>query len=774
MDLSGESSDDTAQPMREPSEQDVLAAAAIADQMLSESAAVAAASVALVELNQGLNDLIGGFPDRTPEIQECRDFASAVVEALKVKDLRGSEGSDFTVIWEVYKDKKILRDFLFRTNKVLIEVQAFVEEHATKLLEELRGLFVWDLEPVAPPSDEQKIENEFWIPRLPPSLRQLAKLALTGAFGTLLLQKLEATGKCPVNDGVCRLIPVLVTLVSDRYANGTFVSDPFLLEYTYEQSLRLYKQREEGEDFDVEEFVNEVFRSVVVRIELERMLQRASVDPTGTAFSSPRGFDWGYDALGQAVKSDSPVSGFDRAYEYDGIGNRKKSANSLTLPGSDNYTSNAVNQYTAVDVLSPTYDDDGNATGYPLRDYPSALNTLAWDGENRLVSVTYASSPPATHENLYDAQSRRFSRMDGTPGQFYVITIYDGWNPIAEYRINNNDPIYLSRVYTWGLDLSGTLQGADGVGGLLAMMDHDEDLQTYTTFDGNGNVSEYIEAGGSVVGHFEYDAFGGLTEATASPNWYNIRFSTKGQDQSGLYYYGYRYYDPLTGRFISRDPIEEKGGLNIYGFVSNRPVDHLDRLGLAAWSVYKATLLERYFGEDNGNSHGSLFTDQEVAQLKVVIKGECDPNTGILSGKWTESNFIKDIDPTYENISQYTGDHQYPGTDKRYVHDYDISVSFDTSITSSVIDNAYKGGVTGGIVGCYFGPKGAIVGTTTGVIGGGLGGLLWQSELTASIHKRITVECKCQTEGEFKGKYMRTDSIETVQKKNTTGFYWQY
>jgi hypothetical protein len=52
---------------------------------------------------------------------------------------------------------------------------------------------------------------------------------------------------------------------------------------------------------------------------------------------------------------------------------------------------------------------------------------------------------------------------------------------------------------------------------------------------------------------------------------------------TGLYYYGYRYYDPKTGRWPSRDPIEEEGGLNLYGFVENTPINRLDILGLGEW-----------------------------------------------------------------------------------------------------------------------------------------------------------------------------------------------
>ena len=60
-----------------------------------------------------------------------------------------------------------------------------------------------------------------------------------------------------------------------------------------------------------------------------------------------------------------------------------------------------------------------------------------------------------------------------------------------------------------------------------------------------------------------------------------FRFSTKYYDEeTGFYYYGYRYYDPETGRWPSRDPIQERGGVNLYGFVGNDGVNYIDYLGM--------------------------------------------------------------------------------------------------------------------------------------------------------------------------------------------------
>ena len=65
-----------------------------------------------------------------------------------------------------------------------------------------------------------------------------------------------------------------------------------------------------------------------------------------------------------------------------------------------------------------------------------------------------------------------------------------------------------------------------------------------------------------------------------------FQFSTKYYDEeTGWYYYGYRYYDPQTGRWPSRDPINERGGINLYGFVGNDGVNRLDYLGLVEHHV---------------------------------------------------------------------------------------------------------------------------------------------------------------------------------------------
>jgi RHS repeat-associated protein len=193
--------------------------------------------------------------------------------------------------------------------------------------------------------------------------------------------------------------------------------------------------------------------------------------------------------------------------------------------------------------------------------------------QNRMISATVNS---VTTNYYYDSQSRRIAHTTGSTTTFYL---YQGWNCIAEYTGSS----VLTKTLTWGMDLSGSMQGAGGVGGLLSITDHSSPITShFPIFDGNGNVSEYIDSSAAVVAHYEYDPFGNTTVASfAKANDFIYRFSTKPLDAAtGLYYYGYRWYDPLTGRWPSRDPIAERGGMNLYGFVLNNAFTWIDYLGL--------------------------------------------------------------------------------------------------------------------------------------------------------------------------------------------------
>jgi RHS repeat-associated protein len=140
----------------------------------------------------------------------------------------------------------------------------------------------------------------------------------------------------------------------------------------------------------------------------------------------------------------------------------------------------------------------------------------------------------------------------------------------------------------WGTDLSGNRTGAGGVGGLLWVNNVQSGLTAgiqFTAYDGNGNVAGLFAASdGSSTARYEYGPFGEplrLTGTLAKAN--PVRWSTKvTDDEGGLVYYGYRYYNPATGRWLSRDPIEERGGANLVAMIGNDPIRRFDVLGAVA------------------------------------------------------------------------------------------------------------------------------------------------------------------------------------------------
>lgn len=235
------------------------------------------------------------------------------------------------------------------------------------------------------------------------------------------------------------------------------------------------------------------------------------------------------------------------------------------------------------------HDEDGNLT-------EDGRWTYEWDAENRLIAMetrveaATAGAPRKRLEFAYDSQWRRYSKEvfewdDGTSSfipQTSTLFLYDGWNLVAEYEVDGGTRNLL-RSYLWGLDESGTWQGAGGVGGLLAVFEAGTSSSYLPAYDGNGNIHGYVDAASSEwVARFERGPFGEargdigpLAEAM------RFRFSTKYEDaETGLLYYGYRYLNVETGRWLSRNPIEEAGGVNLYGFVGNNGVNFWDFLGL--------------------------------------------------------------------------------------------------------------------------------------------------------------------------------------------------
>lgn len=248
-----------------------------------------------------------------------------------------------------------------------------------------------------------------------------------------------------------------------------------------------------------------------------------------------------------------------------------------TVPGGSSNTTATGGQVLPPHTEAYVHDADGNLTEDGLWSY-------TWDGENRLIGMQAKDWGNATVRIQmlfgYDWMGRRIKK---TVKNYGVVTeekryVYDGWNLVAEL----NGSLTPVKTFTWGKDLSGSLQGAGGVGGLLAMTTTTNSTTQYVGYDGNGNVSVLVNAtNGLWSGQYEYGPFGESIRVSGTAAKENpFRFSTKYEDtESGHLYYGYRYYNPSTGRWLSRDPMEEKEGINLAAFCYNNSISKIDSDG---------------------------------------------------------------------------------------------------------------------------------------------------------------------------------------------------
>jgi RHS repeat-associated protein len=218
------------------------------------------------------------------------------------------------------------------------------------------------------------------------------------------------------------------------------------------------------------------------------------------------------------------------------------------------YNINDLNQITS----HSEYDQNGN---------PKQFADLAfrYDALDRLIEI---QAPAFTQSFTYDSLNRCLTKTttDRKP-QETLYFLYDGLNEIGSFNQN---------LQLQDLRILGRTSHAE-IGAAVALLLQG---QVYLpVHDLQGNVAALLPLAGGDPVTYRYSAFGEETSTNATPNpW---RFSSKRTDAStGLVNFGRRYYLPALGRWLTPDPETYTDGVNLYAFVHNNPLTHLDLYGL--------------------------------------------------------------------------------------------------------------------------------------------------------------------------------------------------
>jgi RHS repeat-associated protein len=330
---------------------------------------------------------------------------------------------------------------------------------------------------------------------------------------------------------------------------------------------------------------------------------------TNATEQSGRTLQWSYNGIYQLTNesitgdpaNNDGNNGY-ASYTLDPVGNRTGATSTFSgfSPGFGSYNPNDQ-------ISTETYDSNGNVIG------TANGNSYVYDSENRMIQMVKGTT---TITMKYDAFGNRVSKAVTTAGVTTTTQyLVDDLNPTGYAQVLDEltGPIgsaAVSRTYTYGLQRISQVQITGNV-------------LSYYQYDGGGSVRQLTNSAGQVTDSYEYDAFGNsFTKVGTTPNNYLYRGEQYDSDLS-LYYLRARYYNPLTGRFLSRDPYEPKlrdshgrpidpKKFHKYLYAGGDPVNALDPTG-------KDALFDDLMIEFNGDAADQYALEETETSLKKVF-----------------------------------------------------------------------------------------------------------------------------------------------------------
>jgi RHS repeat-associated protein len=255
-----------------------------------------------------------------------------------------------------------------------------------------------------------------------------------------------------------------------------------------------------------------------------------------------------YDSVDRLTAATHP-SQTNESYTYDDVGNRTGSHQGSS------YNYQAFNRLVGANGASFGYDANGNLTS---KTDASGSWSYAWDYENRLKQASLSGG--VTVDYNYDALGRRIQLTSTTGG--ITKFAYDGADVLRDLDGSGNT----IADYLIGPGIDNKLRKTTGTSA------------AYLAVNNLGTTCALTDASGNISSALDYDSFGKVTSGSAT-----TRYTYTGREidsETGLMYYRARWYDPQMGRFISEDPIGLRGGLNLFTYVHNAPINKIDPMGL--------------------------------------------------------------------------------------------------------------------------------------------------------------------------------------------------
>jgi RHS repeat-associated protein len=329
-------------------------------------------------------------------------------------------------------------------------------------------------------------------------------------------------------------------------------------------------------------------------------LANISVGPAGTLLNLNYSYDnlgnitqinndyYSYDGLNRLKwAGDQPTKkiGNGTLWSYDGAGNRTNHTRYINsvMQESIDYTYDLANRLWSKGSTTYTNSNIGERL---IKADDSVTWTYQYDGESRLIKAL--NNGTTISENTYDGSGMRIKKVESGKTVYYV---YNGNNPIVEYSANEG--IYSYYIY------AGKQTIAEESNGVVKFY-HKDHL---------GSTRIITDALGTKLAEYTYEPFGRVVIGADGEQ----SFTGKKQDETGLLYFGARFYDVEVGRFLTLDPI--KSGNNWFIYCENNPLNYVDLLGL-----------EKTTSSISQNSDGTSTTTYNYGNITTVVTEDKDGN----------------------------------------------------------------------------------------------------------------------------------------------------
>ncbi|MFS2226004.1 RHS repeat-associated core domain-containing protein, partial [Pantoea sp. B65] len=293
---------------------------------------------------------------------------------------------------------------------------------------------------------------------------------------------------------------------------------------------------------------------------------------------------------------------YTRSYLYDRGGNLTRIRHSAPASGNNYTTDITVSTRSNRALISNLTAEPAQveafftAGGQQTRLQPG--QSLNWTARGELLQVTpvVRDGQPADHESYrYNSDSQRIIKTSVQKTGNSTQTRRALWLPRIELRSRYSGESLSEALQVISVGEAGRAQ-VRVLHWLTGKPDGISNNQLRYSYDNLVHSSELeLDADGNIISQEEYYPYGGTAvwNARSQPeaDYKAIRYAGKERDASGLYYYGYRYYQPWAGRWLSADPAGTVDGLNLFRMVRNNPLTLTDNNGKAP--VYPASAEEK-------------------------------------------------------------------------------------------------------------------------------------------------------------------------------------